>query len=124
MDQAGSVKHSTPSERPTMAVRSRHFHDQSVASISFFFFQAEDGIRDVAVTVQTCALPISFTPGAAGPGPGGYSAQITWGDGQTSTGTVVANPQGGLRVTGSHTFAEEGSDVLTVVVTEDRKSVV
>src|SRR2546422_2855801 len=28
-------------------------------SICFFFFQAEDGIRDVAVTgVQTCALPI------------------------------------------------------------------
>src|SRR3989449_7406541 len=28
----------------------------------FFFFQAEDGIRDVAVTgVQTCALPISAT---------------------------------------------------------------
>src|SRR5256884_9924754 len=29
------------------------------ADCSFFFFQAEDGIRDVAVTgVQTCALPI------------------------------------------------------------------
>src|SRR2546429_5195490 len=29
----------------------------------FFFFQAEDGIRDVAVTgVQTCALPISGFP--------------------------------------------------------------
>src|SRR5256884_3494424 len=29
----------------------------------FFFFQAEDGIRDVAVTgVQTCALPISISP--------------------------------------------------------------
>src|SRR3989449_2355953 len=28
---------------------------------AFFFFQAEDGIRDVAVTgVQTCALPISI----------------------------------------------------------------
>src|SRR2546429_9543192 len=27
--------------------------------VAFFFFQAEDGIRDVAVTgVQTCALPI------------------------------------------------------------------
>src|SRR5258707_2147911 len=27
---------------------------------SFFFFQAEDGIRDIGVTgVQTCALPIS-----------------------------------------------------------------
>src|SRR2546422_5876401 len=31
-----------------------------VLSFFFFFFQAEDGIRDVAVTgVQTCALPIS-----------------------------------------------------------------
>src|SRR2546429_1631881 len=30
----------------------------------FFFFQAEDGIRDVAVTgVQTCALPIFVIPG-------------------------------------------------------------
>src|SRR5688572_21839719 len=30
----------------------------------FFFFQAEDGIRDLTVTgVQTCALPISFEVG-------------------------------------------------------------
>src|SRR5437879_13882156 len=30
---------------------------------SFFFFQAEDGIRDTSVTgVQTCALPISPAP--------------------------------------------------------------
>src|SRR5256886_16049124 len=30
--------------------------------ICFFFFQAEDGIRDLTVTgVQTCALPISAT---------------------------------------------------------------
>src|SRR5256885_5784867 len=30
--------------------------------ICFFFFQAEDGIRDYKVTgVQTCALPISFS---------------------------------------------------------------
>src|SRR2546430_9875564 len=29
--------------------------------IVFFFFQAEDGIRDLTVTgVQTCALPICF----------------------------------------------------------------
>src|SRR3712207_9099757 len=28
----------------------------------FFFFQAEDGIRDIGVTgVQTCALPICFS---------------------------------------------------------------
>src|SRR5437762_4300705 len=31
-----------------------------VLSFYFFFFQAEDGIRDTSVTgVQTCALPIS-----------------------------------------------------------------
>src|SRR5699024_11749148 len=34
----------------------------SIAFISYFFYQAEDGIRDRNVTgVQTCALPISFT---------------------------------------------------------------
>src|SRR3712207_5518993 len=32
--------------------------------INFFFFQAEDGIRDIGVTgVQTCALPISGLAG-------------------------------------------------------------
>src|SRR5690606_41053120 len=38
-------------------------------SILFFFFQAEDGIRDFHVTgVQTCALPI-FTAVCSAPGP-------------------------------------------------------
>src|SRR2546422_8620879 len=38
-------------------------HRHSSSGAFFFFFQAEDGIRDVAVTgVQTCALPISFLP--------------------------------------------------------------
>src|SRR5205809_242886 len=37
----------------------------------FFFFQAEDGIRDVAVTgVQTCALPISWVRNWQGWAPG------------------------------------------------------
>src|SRR3712207_7162941 len=37
----------------------------------FFFFQAEDGIRDIGVTgVQTCALPISGLTGAAVASPG------------------------------------------------------
>src|SRR5256886_9200568 len=32
----------------------------SISHYFFFFFQAEDGIRDLTVTgVQTCALPIS-----------------------------------------------------------------
>src|SRR2546429_7014799 len=39
-----------------------------MTSFAFFFFQAEDGIRDVAVTgVQTCALPIFSRPGGTPP---------------------------------------------------------
>src|SRR5258707_10325898 len=38
----------------------------------FFFFQAEDGIRDIGVTgVQTCALPIYEAFVALDDGPGG-----------------------------------------------------
>src|SRR2546430_3606359 len=34
---------------------------RSVTAVVMFFFQAEDGIRDLTVTgVQTCALPIYF----------------------------------------------------------------
>src|SRR5687768_18224268 len=39
-----------------------------VILVVFFFFQAEDGIRDVAVTgVQTCALPIFVVEGSSRP---------------------------------------------------------
>src|SRR2546430_6305012 len=42
--------------------------------VFFFFFQAEDGIRDLTVTgVQTCALPISLN--AQGPR-SGCSAEV------------------------------------------------
>src|SRR2546427_5464689 len=35
--------------------------EDSWSFVFFFFFQAEDGIRDLTVTgVQTCALPISI----------------------------------------------------------------
>src|SRR5204862_3942925 len=57
----------------------------------FFFFQAEDGIRDLYVTgVQTCALPISAvspssvfsrTPSGASPGTMWTTADITLGGG-------------------------------------------
>src|SRR2546428_9259969 len=41
---------------------SSRLHSVVVCFLFFFFFQAEDGIRDLIVTgVQTCALPISKT---------------------------------------------------------------
>src|SRR5256885_8493636 len=48
----------------------RIISDDEITSIEcgvFFFFQAEDGIRDYKVTgVQTCALPIYFVPAENG----------------------------------------------------------
>src|SRR5256885_9443702 len=57
----------------------------------FFFFQAEDGIRDYKVTgVQTCALPISRkTPAYCSsssppaPGPEARSTRRRWGRGKS-----------------------------------------
>src|SRR5256885_2746294 len=44
---------------------------RTVIDSFFFFFQAEDGIRDYKVTgVQTCALPICREPGPRRPGGG------------------------------------------------------
>src|SRR5699024_12820126 len=64
------------------------FYYIAILSLLFFFFQAEDGIRDRNVTgVQTCALPICLLPevreapvGATGgtraePGRGGRSSR-------------------------------------------------
>src|SRR2546430_1032056 len=62
------------------------FHIRSGRHCYFFFFQAEDGIRDLTVTgVQTCALPIS----------GGKAYTANFGGGtisviDTSTNSVAA----------------------------------
>ncbi len=49
-------------------------------------------------------------------GAGTLSATINWGDGSSSAGTVSLNTDGSYSVTGSHTYAEEGSFDLTVQV--------
>src|SRR5207253_9019362 len=49
---------------------------------------------------------------------GDYSASITWGDGHTSSGTVVANGSGGFDVSATNTYAEEGSYSVTVAITD------
>src|SRR6266498_913189 len=47
----------------------------------FFFFQAEDGIRDADVTgVQTCALPISCLAGRSS-----HAAEVSGSSNQLST---------------------------------------
>src|SRR5581483_2007867 len=46
-----------------------------------------------------------------------YTVTITWGDGQSSAGTVSASGTSFL-VTGSNTYAEEGSYGISVVITD------
>jgi PKD repeat protein len=49
--------------------------------------------------------------------PSDYSASINWGDGTTTSGTVAGNPSNFI-VTGSHTYAEEGTYKVTVTITD------
>src|SRR3712207_8490677 len=78
----------------------------------FFFFQAEDGIRDIGVTgVQTCALPICFFEGLAvfAGDEGGEFVKVFFEEGLVAeedrgalrgggAGPVVEGPGGGVRM--------------------------
>src|SRR5207248_4978992 len=62
-------------------------------SLLFFFFQAEDGIRDRTVTgVQTCALPISVVPNPPPPRGGGGGLGTTGAGVARSRDAEVADP--------------------------------
>jgi hypothetical protein len=68
-------------------------------------------------TVVSLAVATFTDPGANEP-PGEYHASINWGDGGTSAGTIsFAN--GVYTVSGSHTYLEEGTPTLTVLVQDD-----
>jgi hypothetical protein len=47
-----------------------------------------------------------------------FTATITWGDGSTSTGTVTGG-NGSFTVSGSHTYAEEGTFNIGVTLVDD-----
>jgi len=58
-DGRGSTRGAAPAARRARAARVHAAVDPPAPAALFFFFQAEDGIRDRDVTgVQTCALPI------------------------------------------------------------------
>ncbi len=49
-----------------------------------------------------------------------FSAIIDWGDNATSAGTVSTSGGGGFRVTGTHTYADEGVYPIRVTITDPR----
>src|SRR5688572_32266723 len=85
-----------------------------MAPLCLFFFQAEDGIRDLTVTgVQTCALPI-YQPCAASP-----QAQCTRCD--QDDNTTAENDQGPSLVV--FIFREVSPDGLLLVVRSEERRV-
>ncbi len=59
----------------------------------------------------------TFTVPSTTPTPADYTASINWGDGTTSAGTITGSA-GNFTVTGTHTYAEEGSYTATVTITD------
>jgi len=55
--------------------------------------------------------------------PTDYHVVIDWGDGTTSAGTIVAAPNGGFDVAGTHAYARRGTKTVTVTITDAGGSV-
>src|SRR5207244_2989572 len=53
---------------------------------------------------------------------GDFTATIDWGDGNSSSGTVDANAGGGFKVTGTHTYANDGHYAIAVQIVDDGSS--
>ena len=64
-----------------------------------------DGIEGVTAS----HLSFGFTDANPGAVAADYTTTINWGDGTSSAGTVATAPGGGFTLSGSHTYAEEGS---------------
>jgi hypothetical protein len=58
----------------------------------------------------------TFTDADPGANEADYSAQILWGDGSASAGTIAAGTGGVFAVTGSHTYGISGTYTVTVLV--------
>jgi hypothetical protein len=95
--------------------------------------QLDAGISPIALSVSevtpTAASPFTgkvghFTDGDSTAVASDYTAQITWGDGASSTGAVTAAAAGGFDVSGTHTYAAGGTDQLTVSVTKTGRSAI
>jgi hypothetical protein len=84
---------------------------QSVASVSPVQanLQAAGVQIDTIVNTAFTGTVATFTSQATGAAAGDFTASINWGDGTTSTGTVVADPSGGFDVTGTHTYTTTGT---------------
>jgi hypothetical protein len=64
------------------------------------------------------AVVASFTDTIPNATPSDFSVAISWGDGQTTPGTVTPNTQGGFDVIGNHTYALDASYTIAITATD------
>jgi PKD domain len=84
--------------------------DQKITASGASGFQATEGAPATGV-VATFKDPDTSATAAE------YSASVKWGDGTTSTGTITGSG-GNFSVSGTHTYAEEGSYTISVTITD------
>jgi uncharacterized protein (TIGR03118 family) len=60
----------------------------------------------------------SFTDANSSHNIGNYSATIDWGDGTASPGTISPDASGGYDVTGSHNYGDDGTDNVSVAISD------
>jgi hypothetical protein len=94
-------------QRITIAVGDQALTAQGVAVTGL------EGIARNSITVAT------FTDADPNGRASNYTATINWGDGHASTGTIVPGPGRTFLVTGSNTYAEEGSYPVKVTIMDE-----
>jgi uncharacterized protein (TIGR03118 family) len=84
---------------------------------------AVNPIDAVATTVTATegtafsGIVATFNSTTAGALPSNFNASIVWGDGGTTAGTIAANAAGGFDVSATHTYSEDGTDPVSVIIT-------
>ena len=75
-------------------------------------------VSAVEAQAQSGVVVAHFADADENTSAGEYSASINWGDSSSSPGTITSDGGGGYVVTGSHTYAEEGSFPVTVQISD------
>jgi probable HAF family extracellular repeat protein len=76
---------------------------------------AISGIQGIAISNATVA---TFTDGNPYAAASDFTATINWGDGTTTTGTVVAQNGGGFAVDGAHAYTHDGQYAGNVTIND------
>jgi autotransporter-associated beta strand protein len=97
----------------TVAKSMAMISDAALAIVGVTPPSASEGIDTGTVSVAT------FSDANPNPNITDFTAGISWGDGTTSPGTLVANADGTFTVQGSHKYSEEAAELgLAVMITD------